>query len=47
MRLLSDDVLLEAYKTAVELKLDDRFIQLLLDEINHRGLHIQIKSFSA
>lgn len=47
MRILSDEVLLEAYKSAVELKLDERFIQLLLKEIQFRGLHIKSESFSA
>ncbi len=38
MRLLSDEVLLEAYKHAVELKLDEQFIELLRKEIQVRGL---------
>ncbi|MFC4769038.1 sporulation histidine kinase inhibitor Sda [Effusibacillus consociatus] len=47
MRLLSDKVLLEAYKQAVELKLDEQFIQLLLKEINQRGLSLLSESYSA
>ncbi|TCS70626.1 sporulation histidine kinase inhibitor Sda [Effusibacillus lacus] len=47
MRLLSDEVLLESYRLAVELKLDEHFIELLLKEIQDRDLHIPVKSYSA
>jgi hypothetical protein len=47
MRLLSDDVLLEAYKNAVELELDENFIQLLKKEIESRGLQIRKEIYSA
>lgn len=47
MRLLSNEVLLDAYKRAVELKLDERFIQLLRKEIQYRNLTINSESYSA
>ena len=38
MKLLSDESLLESYYRAVDLKLDQEFIQLLWDEIERRKL---------
>ena len=35
---LSDDLLLEAYHTSVELKLDPSFIRMLAAEMARRGL---------
>nr|WP_233254408.1 sporulation histidine kinase inhibitor Sda [Salipaludibacillus keqinensis] len=35
---LTDDLLLEIYKRAIELELDGQFIQILKDELNKRGL---------
>lgn len=47
MRVLSNEVLLDAYKRAVELHLDEGFIRLLLKEIQLRKLKLQNTSFSA
>jgi developmental checkpoint coupling sporulation initiation to replication initiation len=38
MRLISNEVLIDSYFKAIELKLDQDFIDLLLEEINRRGL---------
>ncbi|MBO8171034.1 MAG: sporulation histidine kinase inhibitor Sda [Bacillaceae bacterium] len=38
MYLLSDEALLQAYWKAVDLNLEQDFIQLLKKEIEHRGL---------
>ncbi|WP_438446490.1 sporulation histidine kinase inhibitor Sda [Gorillibacterium sp. sgz5001074] len=40
MRILSNEVLLESYFRAVDLKLEHEFIELLLTEIKRRKLHI-------
>lgn len=40
MRLLSNEVLLESYYRALDLKLEREFIELLLSEIKRRKLHI-------
>lgn len=42
MTLLNDDILVETYQKAVELKLDREFISLLLAEINRRKLELPI-----
>jgi hypothetical protein len=42
MHLLSDEHLLEAYTNAVKQKLDESFIQLLLEEIELRGLAVSV-----
>lgn len=44
---LSDEVLLDAYEQAMELQLDDRFIQMLLAEIRQRDLSLKSGSYSA
>nr|WP_138417684.1 sporulation histidine kinase inhibitor Sda [Aquibacillus sediminis] len=41
MNYLSDDLLIDAYEKALELDLDDYFIQLLSDELHHRDIHDQ------
>ncbi len=41
MRRLSNEGLLEAYHTAVQLRLDADFIELLLAEIYSRGLSLE------
>jgi len=38
MEYLSDKLLLEAYKKAIELNLNDDFILLIEKEINRRGI---------
>lgn len=38
MSILSDELLLESYYKAIELKLDSDFIQLLRDEIRKRDI---------
>jgi developmental checkpoint coupling sporulation initiation to replication initiation len=40
MRILSNEVLLDSYFRALDLKLDREFIELLLKEIQRRKLHI-------
>jgi developmental checkpoint coupling sporulation initiation to replication initiation len=40
MRILSNEVLIESYLRAMDLKLDKEFIELLLKEIKRRKLHI-------
>ncbi|BCJ88056.1 sporulation histidine kinase inhibitor Sda [Effusibacillus dendaii] len=47
MRILTDENLIEAYKTAVELKLDPHFIELLMQEIKRRKLDFNINCNSA
>ncbi|MGN7382250.1 MULTISPECIES: sporulation histidine kinase inhibitor Sda [unclassified Paenibacillus] len=42
MTLLNDDMLVETYQKAVELKLDREFISLLLEEIHRRNLSLPI-----
>lgn len=42
MKLLSDDALLDAYRKSVNLDLDKDFIDLLLEEIQHRKLDMRI-----
>lgn len=38
MESLSDENLLEAYRSALELDLEEAFIQLLLEEMKRRGI---------
>jgi developmental checkpoint coupling sporulation initiation to replication initiation len=45
MRLLSNEILLESYYRALELRLDEEFIGILLTEIRHRKLHIRRDSY--
>ncbi|GIM47145.1 hypothetical protein DNHGIG_26940 [Collibacillus ludicampi] len=40
MHQLSDEILIEAYLQAIEQKLDAHFINLLLEEIQSRGINI-------
>lgn len=40
MRILSNEVLLDSYFRALDLKLEREFIDLLLTEIERRKLHI-------
>lgn len=44
MRQLSDRYLIECYTQAVELRLEEAFIRLLLSEIQRRNLTIRIYS---
>ena len=46
MHLLTDDYLLEAYKSAVLQKLDNQFIALLQEEIRVRGLAVSVNMAS-
>lgn len=39
MNCLSDALLMEAYEKAIELKLNDDFIQLIKEELDKRALH--------
>ncbi|RAV20351.1 sporulation histidine kinase inhibitor Sda [Paenibacillus contaminans] len=40
MKLLSNELLMDSYLRAVDLKLDQDFINLLLKEIRRRNLHV-------
>lgn len=40
MKILSNEVLIDSYLRALDLKLDKEFIELLLNEIKRRKLHI-------
>lgn len=40
MRILSDELLLESYYKAVDLKLEEKFIELLLREIENREIMV-------
>lgn len=40
MRLLSNEILIDSYFRALDLKLEREFIELLLMEIKRRKLHI-------
>lgn len=40
MKLLTDEALIDAYRKSITLDLDKDFIDLLLQEINHRNLEI-------
>ncbi|WP_078379621.1 sporulation histidine kinase inhibitor Sda [Sutcliffiella halmapala] len=46
MRKLSDELLLESYYKATELKLSSDFIQLIEHEIKRRSLSYKIKATS-
>ncbi|WP_409289401.1 sporulation histidine kinase inhibitor Sda [Peribacillus sp. SCS-26] len=46
MNKLSDDLLIESYHKARELKLSPDFIQLIESEINRRTLTHKIRAFS-
>lgn len=37
---IRDDLLLESYYKAIELKLDELFIQILKNEIERRNIHL-------
>ncbi|WP_267892332.1 sporulation histidine kinase inhibitor Sda [Mesobacillus jeotgali] len=41
---LSDEKLLEAYQQATLMNLDETFIEMLIEEIDTRGLEIKIHS---
>jgi developmental checkpoint coupling sporulation initiation to replication initiation len=43
MRNLSDDLLIESYYKALELKLNQEFIELIVNEISRRSLSHEIK----
>jgi len=45
--LLSDELLLDAYRHAVRMKLDKEFVQMLVAEIRRRRLHLPEESASA
>jgi developmental checkpoint coupling sporulation initiation to replication initiation len=47
MRLLSDDLLIDTYFRAIDLKLEEAFIQLILKEVNRRKLNIRQQSRGA
>lgn len=40
MRILSNEILIESYLRALDLKLEKEFIDLLLKEIKRRKLHV-------
>jgi developmental checkpoint coupling sporulation initiation to replication initiation len=40
MRLLSNEILIDTYYKAIDLKLDKDFIRLLMQEIKRRNLHV-------
>ncbi|WP_353654039.1 sporulation histidine kinase inhibitor Sda [Bacillus sp. ISL-55] len=42
---LSDEKLIEAYQQATLLNLDENFIEMLIEEIDTRGLEIRINSY--
>ncbi|MEH7444571.1 sporulation histidine kinase inhibitor Sda [Heyndrickxia sp. MSNUG] len=42
---LTDEKLIEAYQKATLLKLDDTFIEMLIEEIGSRGLEDTISSY--
>jgi developmental checkpoint coupling sporulation initiation to replication initiation len=44
MRMLSNEMLLETYYQAVELRLEEEFIRILLSEIRHRNLGVQSRA---
>ncbi|WP_102345517.1 sporulation histidine kinase inhibitor Sda [Bacillus sp. Marseille-P3661] len=46
MRTLSDELLIESYYKAIELKLSPEFIQLIKKEIERRGISHKIKKTS-
>jgi developmental checkpoint coupling sporulation initiation to replication initiation len=43
MRILSDQMLIESYEKAIELKLSKEFIALIEKEINRRQLNVHLK----
>ncbi|NDI36792.1 sporulation histidine kinase inhibitor Sda [Chengkuizengella sediminis] len=45
MKLLSDEKLLKTYALSLKLKLDQDFIQLLLEECNRRGLKVKDEEY--
>ncbi len=47
MRLLSDDMLIDTYNRAVDLRLEEEFIQLILKEIHRRNLNLNRQSRGA
>ncbi|MBD2845708.1 sporulation histidine kinase inhibitor Sda [Paenibacillus sp. IB182496] len=47
MHILSDDILVESYELALQLKLDPEFVQLLLDEMHRRSLSSEVNRVGA
>jgi developmental checkpoint coupling sporulation initiation to replication initiation len=43
MRILSDQMLLDSYEKAIELKLSREFISLIEQEIDRRKLNVHLK----
>lgn len=46
MAILTDEMLIDSYHLAIELKLERDFIKLLLAEINKRKLRIQQRNLA-
>jgi hypothetical protein len=42
---LSDEKLIEAYQQATLLNLDENFIEMLIEEIDTRGLGVRLNSY--
>nr|WP_281891139.1 sporulation histidine kinase inhibitor Sda [Paenibacillus sp. YYML68] len=40
MRLISNEILIESYFKAIEMKLEEAFVELLLQEIKRRKLNL-------
>lgn len=40
MKTLSDESLIEVYLKAVEFNLDQEFVNLIIDEMKRRGIHV-------
>ncbi|WP_159886380.1 sporulation histidine kinase inhibitor Sda [Paenibacillus puerhi] len=40
MKLISNEILVESYFKALDLKLEEEFVELLLEEINRRQLDL-------
>ena len=47
MRMISNEVLIDSYFKAIDLKLEEEFINLLLDEIIRRQLNISFEQSEA
>lgn len=40
MRMISNEILVDSYFKALDLKLEEEFVELLLEEINRRELNL-------
>ncbi|TBL71515.1 sporulation histidine kinase inhibitor Sda [Paenibacillus thalictri] len=47
MRMISNEVLIDSYFKAIDLKLEDEFIKLLMDEIIRRQLKVSFDQSKA